>query len=764
MKLHTFLLFLGLALPSYLPAQGALADYRRAEARLPWNARKLAFEGEVTPHWIGKSERFWYRNERPDRREFILMDAERNLQQPAFDHAKLAEALSRVVRKPYTAARLPFKSIDFAEGKPDITFEVEGKHWICNLAEYGCREETERKKAGTSPDGKWQAEVRQYNLYLRNSTSGEEVQITKDGEKNWSYATPLPDSQMMIEQRTEDVKQPPAVFWSPDSTKLVTYRIDSRKAGRFIITQNAPPFQLRPVSFSVVYPLPGEEVSTAEPLVFDVATRKLIRVNAEPLEILFQEGPEFRWLHDSAHFTFDFTERGYKRIELREADAATGDVRILIQERSNTFVDPGAIYQKWFHEDSEILWSSERDGWNHLYLYDVKSVKLENQVTKGDWVVRAICHVDEKARQAYFLGGGREPGRDPYLTNLYRVNLDGSGLTLLTPQDANHKVEFSPSGKYFVDAYSRPDVPPVSELRRADGGHVRKFEGANIDALLRSGFRYPEPFRGTGRDGKTDVYGIIWRPSNLDASKKYPVVEQIYTGPQSFFVPKTFAAYRNIAQAIAELGFIVVQIDGLGTAGRSKAFHDHCYKNLGDGGVDDHIALLRQMAVQYPYMDLNRVGLYGTSAGGYDAAHAMLTHPKFYKVGVSTSGCHDNRMDKAWWNELWMSYPVGDEYKEQSNVTLAKNLEGRLLLFHGDLDHNVNVAETLQLVNALIQVNKDFDMVLVPNMYHGDGDNMWVMRRRWDYFVKNLLGVTPPREYHIQQPPEDEFQRPRRTD
>jgi dipeptidyl aminopeptidase/acylaminoacyl peptidase len=270
--------------------------------------------------------------------------------------------------------------------------------------------------------------------------------------------------------------------------------------------------------------------------------RRFPPIRTDLLEILFQEGPEFHWLHDSTHFTF--TERGYKRIELREAHAATGEVRVLIQERSNTFVDPGAIYQKWLHEDSEILWSSEREGWNHLYLYDVKSAKLENQVTKGDWVVREICHVDEKARQAYFLAGGREPGRDPYLTHLYRVKLDGSGLTLLTPEDANHKVEFSPSGKYFVDAYSRPDVPPVSELRRADGSQVRKLEGANVDLLLQSGFKYPEPFRGTGRDGKTDVYGIIWRPSNLDASKKYPVVEQTYTGPQGFFVTKTFA-YRK---------------------------------------------------------------------------------------------------------------------------------------------------------------------------------------------------------------------------
>jgi dipeptidyl aminopeptidase/acylaminoacyl peptidase len=688
------------------------------------------------------------------------VDAERNTQTPAFDHSRLAAALSRAAGKTYPATELPFRSIEFVNGGFGIAFNVEGTHWVCAaLSIHTCKKipKPTGHKRGLSPDGKWQAKVKNYNLYLRNTSTGNQIRLTSDGRKDWVYATPLPDSRLMIEQRTENVKQPPAVFWSHDSKRLVTYRIDSRKAGRFFITQHAPPFQLRPVSYSVVYPLPGEKLSTAAPIIFDVSTRKQTSVQMEPIEIFFQDGPSFRWLHDNVHFVFDYTARGYKCAEIREVDAATGKVRTLVQEKSDTFVDPDASYQRWLKNDSEVIVSSERDGWNHLYLYNPRTASLENRLTQGEWVVRSIEHIDDKNRQVYFLAGGREPGEDPYLTHLYRVRLDGTSLELLTPEPANHTVDFSPTGDYFIDTYSRPDLPTVSVLRRADGKQVRTLERAQADKLLDTGFQYPEPFRGKGRDGQTDIYGIIWRPSHLDASRKYPIVEQIYTGPQGFFVPKNFSAFRNSAQAIAELGFIVVQVDGMGTAGRSKAFHDHCYKNMGDSGLPDHIALIKQMAEKYPYMDLNRVGVYGVSAGGYDATRAMLTHPEFYKVAVATSGVQDNRLDKAWWNELWMSYPVGPWYEEQSNVTLAKNLTGHLLLIHGDVDDNVNVSNTLRLADALIKANRNFDMYIVPNMFHGDGDITWVSRKRWDYFVQNLLGVTPPLDFAIQVPPKEEI-------
>jgi dipeptidyl-peptidase 4 len=594
-------LFLSTAL--FLGAQGTRADYVRAEKSLSWNIRKLVFEAEVAPHWIGKTARFWYRNDKPEKREFILVDAARNTRGPAFDHARLAAALSAVAGHTYQGDVLPFEAIDYSPDESTISFDAAGGHWRCALSNYSCEKSDPPPPAhidGESPDGKWSAYVKDHNLYLRYAATGEAVQLTNDGEKYWAYATPLPNARLMVEQRTEEPRMAPAVFWSPDSKKLVTYRMDSRRAAKFTITQNAPSFQLRPVSYNVVYPLPGEELSTAEPLVFDVETHKRTAIHVDPIQILFQGGPTFRWQRDGEHFTFNVTERGYKRIDFCEADAITGNVRTLIEERSETFVDPGASLHRWLKDDGELIASSERDGWNHLYLYDVKTAALKNQITNGNWVVRAINEVDESERKVYFLAAGREPGRDPYLTHLYRANLDGSGLQLLTPEDSNHTVSFSPDKKYFVDVYSRPNVAPVSVLRRADGSEVRVLERSNADRLLKTGFRFPEPFKGKGRDGTTDVYGIIWRPANFDPSKKYPVVEQIYTGPQGFFVPKNFSAYRNVAQPIAELGFIVVQIDGLGTAGRSKAFHDYCYKNLGDGGVPDHIALMKQMAAKYP--------------------------------------------------------------------------------------------------------------------------------------------------------------------
>jgi dipeptidyl aminopeptidase/acylaminoacyl peptidase len=735
--------------------QGTLADYLRAEQAMDWNVRKLVFEAEVIPHWIGETDRFWYRNEKPGKREFILMDPDANTSALAFDHARLAAALSTATGKSYSEDALPFETFEFTKDEAAIRFEAAGERWKCSLDDYICRKDdtpVPDPNSCVSPDGKWIAEVKQYNLYVRSAAAGEEIQLTHDGLKYWAYATPLPSSRLMVEQRTEDPRVPPAVFWSPDSKKLVTYRIDSRNAGKFTITQNAPDFQLRPVAYNVVYPLPGEEVSKAEPLVFEIETGKRIAFHMDPLEILYYGGPEFRWLQDNIHFTFDFTERGFQRLELREADSDTGEVRALIQDRSDTFVNGRVWFQRWLNHESEILATSERDDWNHLYLYDVKSAKLKNQVTRGEFVVRSISAIDDSERQVYFLAGGREPGRDPYLTHLYRINLDGTGLELLTPEDSNHTVSFSPSKKFFVDVYSRPGVPPVSVLRRADGAEVRVLERANVERLLETGFQYPEPFQGKGRDGVTDIYGIVWRPAHLDPSRKYPVIEQIYTGPQGFSVPKTFAAYYNDAQAIAELGFVVVQIDGLGTPGRSKAFHGHCYRNLGDGGVPDHIAVMKQMAAKYPYMDLTRVGVYGTSAGGYDSVRVMLTHPDFYRVAVSTSGLHDHRMDKSVWIEQWMGDLVGEWYDQQSNVKLAGNLQGRLLLIHGDLDENVNVSNTLQLANALIRANKDFDMYIVPNMFHGDSDIMWVGRKRWDYFVQHLLGVTPPKGFELHHP------------
>ncbi|MGA2855369.1 MAG: DPP IV N-terminal domain-containing protein [Candidatus Sulfotelmatobacter sp.] len=759
----TFALFL-FALPQAV-AQGTLADYQRAQQFLPGNLRHQVYTADVNPHWIEKTSRFWYRKEAPAGSEFVLVDAEQNTSAPAFDHARLAAALSHAAKQEYSASALPFYDIEFVDGGKAIRFSVENVPWTCSLANYECQRESpraERPNEALSPNKRWAAYVKDHNLYLRDVSTGTELQLTQDGVAAWDYATPLPSLRPMVDQGTEDVKQPAAVFWSPDSSKLVTYRIDSRNSGRFTSLQFVPPDQLRPKAYTYVYPLPGEVLAKAEPIIFDVQSGKRVDVHSASIELPFQDGPEFEWFPDSKSFYYDNDERGYKAKELRVVDASTGEQKVLVREQSDSYVDPGETSFHFVEGSGEILWTSERDGWNHLYLYS-KSGQLENQITQGPWVVRQVEHIDEKNRRVYFSASGHEKNEDPYQAHLYSVGFDGKGLQLLSPENADHSVNFSPDGAFFVDSYSRPDLPGKAVLRRTkDGSQVRELETSDVSELTKTGWKPAEPFQGKAADGTTDLYGLIWRPSNFDAAKKYPIVEFAYTGPQSFFVPKTFGVSFWL-QPMAELGFVVVMVDGRGTAGRSRAFHQVSYRNLG-GAFEDHVAMIKQMAARYPYLDIARVGIYGTSAGGYGAAHAMLAFPEFYKVGVSTSGDHDARLDKAWWNELYQGYPVQDDYVAQSNVTMADRLQGHLLLEHGDTDDNVHPVETMRFVDALMKANKNFDMLFVPNMFHGESGEhaLYLVRRRWDYFVQNLLGVTPPSNFEIKEDREAVGRRRRR--
>ncbi|MGH9387815.1 MAG: DPP IV N-terminal domain-containing protein [Vicinamibacterales bacterium] len=762
--------------------QGAAVDYRRAERFLGDEIKKLVFDGQVTPQWIDEGSRFWYMKEGPEGKAFVVVDPAQGSRAPAFDHQRLAASVSVVLGTTYSANSLPFNSIRFVDGTR--TLRAAGVNLVvsCDLDSYNCSrvkdlddDGEERPRGGPprppaagevppradvpSPDKTLTAFVQDHNLWIRNLKTGESIQLSRDGEHFYDYATPLPTPVLMLQQGTENVIQTPAVFWSPDSTKIATYVMDQRNFPRLTMTQSAPRDQFRPKYFSYAYPLPVDfDLPTSKLVVFDIVKRKQIAVAARPLTQLYYGGPRVEWTADSRRFMYREIERGYAHIRLRDVDAATGVSRTILDETGDPLVDNSIIATRGFNGGREVVWSAERDGWNHFYLYDAEKAVLKNQITKGDWVIRAIDHIDETKRVLYFTGAGREAGRDPYLRHTYRVNLDGTGLTLLTPEDADHAVSFSPDGQFFVDAYSRPNVPTVSVLRRAETGQiVSQLETADASRLMAMGWTMPEPFRGKAADGQTDLYGLIWRPTNFDPKKKYAVIENIYTGPQSAFVPKTFAAYRHQQQAIAELGFITVFVDGRGTALRSRAFRNVSYKNLGQGsGGDDHIAIFKQMAAKYPYMDLTRVGVWGHSAGGYDSTHAILTHPEFYKVAVSSAGCHDNRMDKATWNEQWMGWPVDKHYEEQSNYTLAPNLKGKLFLAHGDVDENVPLPATIKLVDALVTANKDFDFLIMPNRMHGFGNDPYFVRRRWDYFVRHLLGVEPrssePRVTTTQQP------------
>ena len=736
------------------PAQGTREDYQRAQQFLPGNLRHRVYIAEVIPHWIAEKSRFWYRKAGTKGTDFILVDAERNTSGPAFDHARLAVSLSKATKRDYQPTELPFDTFDYAKDAKSVSFQVEGTPWTCQLENYECKRGPE-PLAGqyeeASPNKEWVAYVKEHDLYLRYAATGEIVRLTRDGEESWDYATPIPSLRPMVAQGTQDVKQRPAVFWSPDSSKLVTYRMDTRNAGRFTNLQFVPPGQLRPKAFSVVYPLPGEVLPKADPVIFDVQKGRRIDVKTPSLEVQFQGGPGFEWFPDNKTIYYEAEERGEKAIELRTVDSETGEQKVVVREKSDHYVDPGETFFRFLHVSEEILWSSERDGWNHLYLYDQKTGALKNQVTRGPWVVRSIVAVDEKSRRVYFLANGREKGEDPYQTHLYSIGLDGNNVTALTPSNANHTVSLSPDHFCFVDNSSRPDLPGEVILRSVkDGSQIRVLEQTDASELLKENWKFPEAFQGKAKDGATDLYGLIWRPSNFDATKKYPIIEMVYTGPQAFFVPKTFGAALRGLQSVAELGFIVVMVDGRGTTGRSRAFHEFSYRNLG-GAFEDHVAMIQQMAARYSYMDATRVGIFGTSAGAYGAAHAMLAFPDFYKVGIAISGDHDARLDKAWWNELYQGFPVGPDYAEQSNVTMADRLQGHLLIEHGDVDDNVHVVETMRFADALMKANKDFDMLIVPNMYHGEGGNLYLVRRRWDYFVRNLLGVTPPGNFEIHE-------------
>ena len=745
-------LLIGLALPWIGSAQGTREDYERAEKFLPGNLQHSVYVANVVPNWLNKSSRFWYRKVGPAGKEFILVDSAQNSQKPAFDHARLAGALSHASHQEVSATDLPFDTFEFQDHDGAIRFTADEIRWRCTLGDYVCE-----KSAGPadditeafSPDHRWAAYVNHYNLYLRDTSTGQVMQLTRDGEKENDYATPLPSLRTMVEQGTETPRQRPGVFWSPDGTKLITYRIDSRNAARFTSLQFVPPDQLRPKAYSYAYFLPGEPLPMASLTIFDVPSGRRIDVDTAPVSVYYYGGPRLTWFDDSNRFYYLHIERGYKDGQLREVDAQTGKQRAVVSEHSDIRVDEYETLFNFTSDGSQAVWASDRDGWNHLYLYDGATGALEKQLTKGDFVVRALVYTDGKAHQTYFLACGKEAGEDPYQNHLYRVNFDGTGLTLLTPESADHAVVFSPDGQYFVDNFSRADLPGGTSLRRAsDGSIVRELEKTDVAALTKMGWKPPTPFAGKADDGKTDIYGLIWRPSNFDASKKYPVVEYVYTGPHNFFVPKKFSACCGTQQQMAELGFVVVMVDGRGTAGRSEEFHNFSYHNLG-GSFPDHVALIRQMAAKYPYMDLSRVGIYGTSHGGFGTARAMLTFPDFYKVGVATSGDHDPRLDKASWNEAYEGYPIDNDYLSQSNYTLADKLQGHLLLEHGDVDDNVNPVETMRFVSVLMKDNKNFDMLFVPGMFHGEGNNPYLFRRRWDYFVRYLMGVEPPANFEV---------------
>jgi dipeptidyl aminopeptidase/acylaminoacyl peptidase len=723
---------------------------------------KRVFKDRITPHWLSGNTRFWYRNDlRDGAKEFVVVDAERGVREPAFDHTKLAGALSKAAGAEYRAGALPFDSIEFVVDENAMLFKAGGTTWRYDLSSFECvktdatvgenagaeaepQQQGRRgrrgppqddddgngrdRSDGRSPDGQWNAMVKDHNVFIKSrADDAKEIQLSTDGKDGLEYGN---------------------LSWSPDSKTLVAFRIEPGEHKEVYLVESSPREGGRAKLKSRPYPLPGDKFTKFEPNLFDVASRKRIKPEVDRFEHEWLR-PRLRWSRDGSRFTYQQTDRGHQRFRVIEVEAQSGAVRNLIDEKTETFIwtahteNLGLSMVNWLTSSEEIIYASESNGWRHLYLIDAKAGKQKNPITTGEWIVRGIERIDEPNRQVWFTASGVFPDQDPYLIHFGRVNFDGGGLVWLTAGNGNHSIQFSPDRKFIIDTYSRVDLPPVNELRRvSDGKPVCKLEEADISALKESGWAAPEVFVAKGRDGKTDIWGIICRPRDFDPAKKYPVLEDIYAGPQSSYTPKTFSGSSRY-ESLTKLGFIVVKMDGMGTANRSKAFHDVCWKNLKDAGFPDRILWMQAAAAKYPHMDLTRVGVYGTSAGGQNAAGALLFHPEFYKAAVANSGCHDNRMDKASWNEQWMGYPVGRHYAECSNIDNAPRLRGKLFLIAGEMDNNVPPESTFRFADALIKAGKDFEYLVVPGGGHGAG-GAYGQRRLQDFFTRHLLGKEPP--------------------
>ncbi|HEX8197616.1 MAG TPA: DPP IV N-terminal domain-containing protein [Pyrinomonadaceae bacterium] len=697
------------------PTAITAADYARAEKFMGYNTAPLV-SGAVRATWVS-GDRFWYRKGS----EFVLVNAADGARQTFPDQARLNAAIADAPK------------IVIQNGVPNSVL---------------------------SPDGNRAAYIKDYNLWVRDLVTRKDTQLTKDGVKDYGYAT---DNAGWTQSDRA------ILAWSPDSKKIATFQQDQRKTSDMYLVETTVG---KPKLKAWKYPLPGDaDVTMIERVIIDVDSARVIRLKMPPdqhrttlCDDISCNGGDFtdtEWSADSLSLAFVSSSRDHKKANLRVVNPATGEIREVLEEVSPTQYESGWSTVNWRYlpASNEVIWFSEKSGWGHLYLHDLATGRLKNQITTGDFVVREILKIDDKTRTIYFSAGGREAGRNPYFAHFYRVGFDGKNLQLLTPEDGHHSISLSPSGRFFIDTYSKPDTAPVSVLRDMTGKTVAEIEKVDISRLTATGWKPPQLFTVKAGDGQTDVYGLMYTPSNLDANRKYPIVNYIYPGPQGGSIGGNwgFSPARQDNQALAELGFVVVQIEGTCNPLRSKKFHDACYGNMADNTLADQIAGMRQLAQRFPYIDLNRVGIWGHSGGGFATAAAMFRHPDFFKVGIAESGNHDNRNYEDDWGERYIGLETKvngkSNYEEQANQVHAKNLKGKLLLAHGTMDDNVPPYNTYLVVDALIKANKDFDLLMIPNARHGFGSaTLYMTRRRWDYFVKHLLGVEPPKEYGLKPP------------
>jgi dipeptidyl aminopeptidase/acylaminoacyl peptidase len=754
----------------FLAAQGQQAqvltakDYNHAESFLSYNTAQYIDHSPFRPNWIS-GDRFWFRDLNASGSEFILVNATTGKLSAPFDPVKLAAALSAVTGKTYTASHLPFQSFSFINNEQSVSFQAGSKQWEYNLTDNICKEipkktapPSDRRGMGNdvlSPDGKRTVFIKDYNLWVKDIASGQLTQLTTDGIKDFGYAT---------DNAGWKHSDAAIVLWSPDSRKIATFKQDQRKAGdMYLVTTNVGHPELK----AWKYPLPGDkDIITIQRVIINVDTPSVITLQVPPdphratLSDDISSGGTFDdvdWKADGSELAFVSTSRDHKQEKVRIANALTGAVREVFEETVATQFESGqgSINWRYLAASNELIWFSERDNYGHLYLYDANTGKLKNQITKGEFTITRLLKVDEKKRQLYFLADGSQTV-NPYFTCFYKVDFDGKHLTLLTPETGNHQVSLSPSGSYFIDSYSQPDVAPVTVLRNMYGKLISTVQKTDLSRLVATGWKPAIPVTVKANDGQTDLYGLLFTPTHLDPAVKYPVIDYIYPGPQGGSIGSwSFMASRGDNQSLAELGFIVVEIEGTSNPLRSKSFHDMNYGNMAENTLPDQVGGIRQLAQQYTYMDTSRVGIWGHSGGGFATAAAMFRYPDFCKVGISESGNHENRNYEDDWGERYIGLEQikadgKSNYESQANQVYAKNLKGKLLLAHGLMDDNVPPGNTMLVVDALIKANKNFDLVVFPNSPHGYGKySSYMMRRRWDYFIQNLKGATPPQDYEL---------------
>jgi dipeptidyl aminopeptidase/acylaminoacyl peptidase len=728
-------------LPDYNPSHAEIVTRFKEASKRDSAVLKTISGLSVVPHWIKGEEAFWYGNSLAGgKTEYVYVNAKTGTKRPLFDIDKLDAVLNETTGKTIASEKSGLQKLGYQSSSKLIVFSFERKSYsydpakdklftIDSLPEVEVIDKPFKEPPGRwesfatdslSPNKQYIAFIRDNNVYIKNIGEGSTIQYTFDGNSTYFYGS---------------------LAWSPDSRYVVGYHIKPVKDLSVYYVLSSVPGATRGQLRSQAYKQPGDPFTTYEMNIFPVGTNNAIKVQTPVID--FFDAPLLHWAINKQYFFYEKMDRGHQRFRIIRVDALTGETNTVIDEQTKTFIYTNRIFTHYLPATNEIIWSSEKDGWYHLYLVDDRSGNAK-PITQGNYVVRNIDSIDEKKRQVWFTASGMNAGEDPYLVHYYRIDFDGKNMVSLTKAEADHKVIFSPDRKYFLDTYSTIDQPPQTILGKTETGKtIADIQHADIRAFLKVTTTLPHAFKAKGRDGITDIWGVYFVPANFDSTKRYPIIENIYAGPQDAFVPKSFIAYSREMQSMADLGFIVVQIDGMGTANRSKAFHDVCWKNLADGGFADRILWMKALAKEHPYADTTKVGLYGTSAGGQNAMAGLLFHPEFYKAAVAACGCHDNRVDKQWWNEQWMGYPVGKEYEQQSNVTNAYRLQGDLLLIVGEADTNVPPESTYRVIDALIKAKKSFDFLPVPGMGHSDGGPYGRMRKR-DFFVQHLLGVAPP--------------------